>query len=66
MRTSQIPLCQGSISSHDVVRFKKVLNQAREVNLKLNRKKCKVRKDEVPYVGHLLTKDGLKPDPEKI
>ena len=23
-------------------------------------------KQEVPYVGHALSKDGLKPDPEKI
>ena len=25
-----------------------------------------MRKDQVPYVGHLLTSDGLKPDPEKV
>lgn len=47
-------------------RMKQVLDRAREVNLKLNRKKCQVRKAEVHYVGHLPTKDGLKPDPQKI
>ena len=36
------------------------------MNLKLNPKKCQIRKEEILYVGHLLTKDGLKPDPEKI
>ena len=35
------------------------------VNFKFNAKTCKI-KQEVPYVGHVLRKDGLKPDPEKI
>ena len=35
-------------------------------NLKLNMQKCKVRQKEVRYVGHLLTADGLKPDPSTI
>ena len=47
-------------------RLKQVLNRAREVNLKFNAKKCRIRQDEVPYVGHVLSKEGLKPDPEKI
>ena len=50
---------------HDA-RLKQVLNRAREVNLKFNAKKCRIRQEEVPYVGHVLSKEGLKPDPEKI
>ena len=50
---------------HDA-RLKQVLTRAREVNLKFNAKKCKIKQEEVPYVGHVLSKDGLKPDPEKI
>jgi hypothetical protein len=53
------------IQEHDA-RLKKVLDRVQEVNLKLNQKKCQIRKEEIAYVGHLLTKDGLKPDPEKI
>ena len=34
--------------------------------MKLNKEKFKLRMSEVPYVGHLLTKDGLKLDPSKI
>ena len=49
---------------HDA-RLEQVLRRAREVNLKFNAKKCKIKK-EVPYVGHVLSKDGLKADPEKI
>ena len=50
---------------HDA-RLKQVLRRAREVNLKFNAKKCKIKKDEVPYIGHVLSKNGLKADPEKI
>jgi hypothetical protein len=34
--------------------------------LKLNKKKCKIRVEEVPYIGHTLTSKGLKPDDEKV
>lgn len=40
-----------------------LLKRAREVNLKLNPKKLKFRLPEVPYIGHLLTSSGVKPDP---
>ena len=43
-----------------------VEHEAREVNLKLTPKKCKFRLDQVPYVGHLFTKEGLKPDEAKV
>lgn len=41
-----------------------MLTRAREANLKFNAKKCKIKQDEVPCVGHVLRKDGLKPDPK--
>ena len=47
---------------HDA-RLKQVLRRAREVNLKFNAKKCRIKKEEVPYVGHVLSEDGLKPLP---
>ena len=50
---------------HDA-RLKQVLNRAREFNLKLNAKKCLIRQEEIPYVGHVLTKEDLKPDPQNI
>ena len=40
--------------------------RVREVQLKLNKKKCKIRVEEVPYIGHTLTSKGLKPDEEKV
>ena len=49
---------------HDA-RLTQVLTRAREVNLKFNAKKFKTKQEEVPYVSHVFSKDGLKPDPEK-
>lgn len=43
-----------------------VLERSREIGLKFNRDKVKLRVPEVSYVGHLLTAQGLKPDPAKV
>lgn len=42
-----------------------MLDRAREINLRLNPLKCKFRLDQVCYVGHIFTKEGLKADPTK-
>ena len=42
-----------------------ILKRCREKNIKLNPKKLQLREQEVPYIGHLLTPDGLRPDPNK-
>ncbi|KXJ22526.1 Transposon Tf2-9 polyprotein [Exaiptasia diaphana] len=52
-------------TEHDE-RLYNVLKRSRECNLKLNPDKCKIRKTEVTYIGHRLTKDGVKPDNSKI
>ena len=44
----------------------KVLDRAREVNLQLKLKKCQFKVPEVSYVGHVLSSEGLKPDPRKV
>jgi len=50
------------VEQHDV-RLGQVLDRCRERNLKLNRGKCHFRVSEVYYVGHVLSADGVKPDP---
>lgn len=46
--------------------LKAVLDRAKEVGLRLNRNKCRFRQNQVSYVGHLMTDQGCKPDPEKV
>ena len=43
-----------------------VLERSREVGLKFNPQKVKLRVQQVTYVGHVFTSEGLKPDPEKV
>ena len=39
-----------------------VFNQLRKAGLMLNTSKCKLMCSEVEYLGHVVTKDGLKPN----
>ena len=50
---------------HDA-KLHKLMMRCREQNVKLNKDKMKLRLDQVPYIGQLLTSQGLKPDPEKV
>lgn len=52
------------IEEHDT-NLRKVLDRAREVKLRLNPFKCKFRLNQVSYVGHVFTAQGLKADPFK-
>jgi hypothetical protein len=36
------------------------------MNFKLNKSKFELRAPEVQYVGHVISKDGLKVSPEKV
>ena len=49
----------GDESTHDE-RLIKFLERASTQGLKLNGGKCKIRQREVPYVGHLLTREALR------
>ena len=52
-------------ANHDQ-NLRKLLDRARKVNLKLNSKKMYLMKQQVKFMGHVITKDGLKPDPDKV
>lgn len=43
-----------------------VFERLRKVNLKLNPSKCQFLKKEVLYLGHVVSAEGVKPDPQKI
>ena len=43
-----------------------LLDRCRSRNIKLNKSKFHYKCDSIPFIGHVLTKDGLKPDPSKI
>ena len=46
--------------------LKALLDRCRERNIKLNMSKFTFKCTDVQFIGHCLTKDGLKPDPAKV
>ncbi|KAL5481461.1 hypothetical protein EMCRGX_G021622 [Ephydatia muelleri] len=44
----------------------KLLQRARECNLKLNREKLRLHMPEVLYIGHIISANGIRPDPAKV
>ncbi|GFT25449.1 transposon Tf2-6 polyprotein [Nephila pilipes] len=51
--------------SHDAI-MSKVLEKARSLNIKFNQNKLQYRVSEVKYVGQIISKSGIKPDPDHI
>ena len=43
-----------------------MLERARQENPKLNKSKVKLRKTQVKFMGHVISKEGLKPVPDKV
>ena len=55
----------NSTGSHDHCLIQ-VLNKCCEIGLKLNPDKCIFKSTQVLFFRHLVTSEGLKPDPKKI
>ena len=47
-------------------RLQKVFQRCREKNLKLNKDKLEYGLTEVQVLGHVVTQNGIKPDPKKV
>lgn len=47
-------------------KLKKVFQRLRHHNLKLQPEKCQFMHKEIAYLGHIITQDGVKPDPRKV
>ncbi|KAI8511852.1 hypothetical protein Bbelb_109520 [Branchiostoma belcheri] len=59
-------LVHGRTEEEHNSRFRAMLQRARDKCVKLNPEKVVVAAPEVGYFGHILTRDGLKPDPKKV
>ena len=46
--------------------LKALLERCRKVGIRLNKEKADLRKSEITFLGHKITKDGLMIDPEKL
>ena len=55
----------SSLEQH-IERLTEVLERIKKANLKLKPDKCELFQVEVPFLGHVVSKDGIKPNPHNI
>ena len=56
---------EEAIADHDK-KFQAFIQRCRAKNIKLNKDKVKLKLKEVSYLGHKISAEGLKVDPQKI
>ena len=58
-------ISKGTFAEH-LDQLKEIFNRFKQAGLKVNAPKCSFGLKEIPYLGYIITMDGLKPDPKKI
>ncbi|KAL4136459.1 hypothetical protein QTP88_008007 [Uroleucon formosanum] len=56
----------GATLQEHTTRLREVFERLRQYNLQLQPPKCEFLRKEVNYLGHVITENGVKPDPKKI
>lgn len=56
----------GNSLEHHNQNLREVFQKLREHNLKLQPDKCEFLRNEVAYLGHIITDKGVQPNPDKI
>ena len=54
-----------TLSEH-LVHIEKVLKCLKAAGLKVKISKCQFAQTEVKYLGHIVSADGVRPNPEKV
>ncbi|GFS87188.1 retrovirus-related Pol polyprotein from transposon 297 [Trichonephila clavipes] len=58
--------CRGRTFEEHLQNIRKVLSKLSDANLKRNPSKCKFFQKEVNYLGHIISAEGVRTDPEKV
>ncbi len=59
-------VCSARTFEEHIAHLRAVLQRLRNANLKLKVKKCALLSEKVQYLGNVISKDGIVPDPAKI
>jgi CMP-2-keto-3-deoxyoctulosonic acid synthetase len=54
-----------SLKEHKI-KIERLMQRLRKANLQLQPEKCQFLRHEVLYLGHVISSEGVKPDPDKI
>lgn len=60
-----IVIYASSLREHEM-KFNKLAERLRAANLRLQPDKCEFLRKEVAYLGHVISQEGVKPDPKKV
>ena len=55
----------GSFKEH-LISLRKIMNRIREIGVKLNPAKCQLARQEVKFLGHKISAEGISTDPDKL
>ncbi|CAG9137931.1 unnamed protein product [Plutella xylostella] len=58
--------CTGANEKEHISNLRAVLERLRNMGLTIKLSKCEFMKNEVKYLGFIIDKDGLRPDPTKL
>ena len=59
-------LVYGTTQEQHDGRLEKVMQRIVTAGLKLNREKCSIRQSQLRFLGHLIDRSGIRPDPDKV
>ena len=59
-------LVHGATTQEHDQRLAKVMEAIKNSGLKLNQNKCQLKKEKVTFFGHVISKNGIEPDPQKV
>lgn len=60
-----IVIFSSTVSEH-IERLKQVFDRLKQHNLLLQPDKCNFLQEEIQYLGHVINREGVKPDPAKV
>ena len=60
-----IIIAASTIEEHDTI-FRQLLERARENGVRFNKSKLQLKVDSVVYMGHIVSRNGISPDPSKV
>lgn len=59
-------LVYGDTPEQHVQHLSKVMARIESAGLKLNKEKCKFRQNRLHFLGQVIDKSGVRPDPDKV
>jgi hypothetical protein len=59
-------ICYSATMEEHAEKLARIFKRLEQANFKIQPSKCVFATDTVEYLGHIVTKEGVKPDPRKI